>query len=133
MNAIISFDEISDFIEKEFKIRPVFNSISHKGFEIRYKPHSFMPTLCIRFHIDAICNNVIYMSYDCAAATSLLIAGAVTYIEDRVPDGIEITTADKNVIIHLERIEQIEKTLKYIKLNNVTFEDSSVNATLAIV
>lgn len=43
MNAIITYKEISDFIEKEFKIRPKFTTIDEKSFEVSYKPGVFMP------------------------------------------------------------------------------------------
>ena len=43
MNAIITYKEISDFIEKEFKIRPKFTTVDDKTFEVSYKPGVFMP------------------------------------------------------------------------------------------
>ena len=32
MNAVITYKEISDFIEKEFKIRPKFTTVKEKTF-----------------------------------------------------------------------------------------------------
>ena len=37
MNAVITYKEISDFIEKEFKIRPKFTTVDEKTFEVSYK------------------------------------------------------------------------------------------------
>lgn len=34
MNAVITYKEISDFIEKEFKVRPKFTTVDEKAFEV---------------------------------------------------------------------------------------------------
>ena len=54
MNAVITYKEISDFIEKEFKVRPKFTTVDEKTFEVSYKPVVFMPTISVRFHIEAM-------------------------------------------------------------------------------
>ena len=51
MNAVITYKEISDFIEKEFKIRPKFTTIDEKTFEVSYKPGVFIPAISIKFQI----------------------------------------------------------------------------------
>ena len=54
MNAVITYEEISDFIEKEFKIRLKFTTVDEKTFEVSYKPVVFMPAIVVKFHIEAI-------------------------------------------------------------------------------
>ena len=100
MNTVITYKEISDFIEKEFKIRPKFTTVYEKAFEVSYKPGVFMPAISVKFHIEAMRKDIICMSYDCGTAASLMIAGVVAYLEKKNPSGIEVNTADKRVNIY---------------------------------
>lgn len=79
MNAIVTYNEISDFFEKKFKICPKFTTIDEKTFEVSYKPGVFMLAIAIKFHIAAMRKDVVCMSYDCNTAASLMIAGIVAY------------------------------------------------------
>ncbi len=133
MNAVFTHKEISDFIEREFKIRPMFSAVDEKTFEVSYKPSVFMPEIAVKFHIEAMRKDVVCMSYDCGTAASLMIAGAVTYLEEKIPDGLEVNTADKRVNIYPQRFKQLEKVLEYVALSDIAFEENAVNVTLSMV
>ena len=133
MNAVITYREISDFIEKEFKIRPKFITIDEKTFEVSYKPGVFMPTIVVKFHIEAMRKDIVCMSYDCGTAASLMIAGVVAYLEEKIPSGIEVNTTDKRVNIYPQRFKQVEKALEYVALSSIAFEENSVNVGLSMV
>ena len=133
MNAVITYKELSDFIEKSFKIRPKFTTIDEKTFEVSYKPGVLMPTIAVKFHIEAMRKDVVCLSYECGSPASLMIAGVVAYLEEKIPSGIEINTADKRVNLYPHRFQQMEKVLEYIALSNISFEDNAVNITLARV
>jgi hypothetical protein len=133
MNAVITYKEISDFIEKEFKIRPKFTTVDERTLEVSYKPGVFMPTICVKFHIEAIRKDIVCMSYDCGTPASLMIAGVMAYLDEKIPSGIEVNTTDKRVNIYPLRFKQIEKVLEYVVLSNITFEDNSANVVLIMV
>lgn len=133
MNAVITYNEISDFIEKEFKIRPKFTTVDEKTFEVSYKPGVFMPTISVKFHIEEMRRDIVCMSYECGMPASLLIAGAIAYLEEKIPSGIEVNTTDKRVNIYPQRFKQIEKVLEYVALSNITFEVNSANVALTMV
>ncbi len=133
MNAVITYREISDFIEKNFKMRPKFTTVDDKTIELSYMPNVFMPTIAVKFHIEAMRKDVICMSYDCGTAASLMIAGIVAYLEEKIPNGVEVNTTDKRVNIYPQRFKQIEKVLEYVALSNITFEGNSVNVALTMV
>lgn len=82
MNAVITFKEVSDFIEKESKIRPRFTTINEKTVEVSYKPGVFMPAISVNVKIEAMRQDIVCMSYECGTAASLMIAGIVAYLED---------------------------------------------------
>lgn len=133
MNAVITYKEISDFIEKEFKIRPKFTTVDEKTFEVSCKPGVFMPGITVKFHIEAMRKDIVYMSYDCGTAASLMIAGVVAYLEEKIPSGIEVNTTDKRVNIYPQRFKQAEKALEYVALSSIAFEENSVNVGLSMV
>jgi hypothetical protein len=133
MNAVITYREISDFIEKNFKMRPKFTTVDDKTIELSYMPNLFMPTIAVKFHIEAMRKDVVCMSYDCGTAASLMIAGIVAYLEEKIPNGVEVNTTDKRVNIYPQRFKQIEKVLEYVSLSNITFEGNSVNVALTMV
>ena len=133
MNAEITYKEISDFIEKEFKIRPKFTTVNEKTLDVSYKPGMFMPTISVKFHIKTMRNDIICLSYECGNAASLMIAGVVAYLQEKIPNGIEVNPSDKRVNIYPQRFEQLEKALEYVALSNIIFEEKSVNVALTMV
>lgn len=132
MNAVITYKEISDFIEKKFKIRPKFTTIDDKTFEVTYKPGVFMPAISVKFHIEAIRKDILCLSYECGMPASLMIAGVVAYLEEKLPCGIEVNTTNKHVNIYPQRFKQIEKVLEYVALSNITFGENSFNVALTM-
>lgn len=133
MNAIITYNEISDYIEREFKIRPQFTAVDEKTLEVSYKPGSFMPTFAIKFHLMAMRKDILCLSYECGNAASLMIAGVVAYLQEKIPNGIEVNTNDKRVNIYPLCFKQIEKVMEYVELSNISFEENSVNVVLTMV
>lgn len=133
MNAVITYKEISDLIEKEFKMRSKFTTVDEKTFEVSYRPGVFMPAISVQFHIEAMRKDIICMSYECGTAASLMIAGMVAYLEEKIPSGISVDTTDKRINIYLQRFKQIEKMMEYVELSNITFEGNSANVALTMV
>ena len=133
MNAVITYKEISDFIEKEFKIRPNFTTVDEKTLEVSYKPGVFMPTISVKFHIEAMRKDIVCLSYECGTPASLMIACVVAYLEEKIPSGIEANTTGKRINIYPQRFKQIEKVMEYVALSNITFEENSVNVGLSMV
>lgn len=133
MKASITYKEISDFIERKFNVRPVFTTVDAKSVEVSYKPHSLLPTIGVKLHIDAMRKDVVCLSYECGTPASLMIAGVVAYFEEKIPNGLEVNTTDKRVNIYPQRFKQIERVLEYVALSNITFEENAANVALTMV
>ena len=130
MNAIITYKEISDFIEREYKIRLDFTALDAKTIEISYKA-GFLPSIGIKFHIGAVRKDIVCISYDCSF--SMIISGIISHLEAKIPNGINVDTDKKRIDIYTQRLEQLEKVLKYVELSDITFGGDSVNLKLAMV
>ena len=91
-----------------------------------------MPTISVKFHIEAMRKDIVCLSYECGTPASLMIAGIVAYLEEKIPSGIEVNTTDKRVNIYPQRFKQIEKVLESMVLSNLTFEDNSAKVALTM-
>ena len=130
MNIIITYKEISDFIEQKFKIRPTFSSVNKNILNVSYKPVAFIPSIDIKFVIDEISDDSVSISYDCGAAAALMIAGVVTYLNENIPNGVDVNTTNRKVKIYPQQIEQVEKALNYVALSDIAFKEDFVNVTV---
>lgn len=133
MTASITFKEISDIIEKSFNVRPLFSSNDNITMVASYKINAYLPAIEVEIHIDALRKDVICLSYNCNAATAMMISGAVSFIEGKIPSGVEINTTDKRIIIYPQRIEKISQALDYVELNSITFNQKGVDVGLNLV
>ena len=133
MNVLITYKEISDFIEQKFKIRPLFSSIDRRTLNVSYKPMAFMPSIDIKFVIDEISDDSVFISYNCGAAAALMIAGVVTYLNENIPNGVDVNTTNRKVKIYPQQIEQVEKALEYVALSDITFDENSINIALLLI
>ena len=133
MNVLIIYKEISDFIEQKFKIRPLFSSIDRRTLNVSYKPMAFMPSIDIKFVIDEISDDSVSISYNCGAAAALMIAGVVTYLNENIPNGVDVNTTNRKVKIYPQQIEQVEKALEYVALSDITFDENSINIALLLI
>lgn len=133
MKATITYKEISDLIEKEYNIRPKFSATGEKGLEASYKAGFLMPTITIKLHIEAVRRDAVYLSYDCGEGAALMIAGAIAYLKEKLPSGIEINTTDKRVNIYPGQFKQLEKALEYVTLSDISFDEENVKVSLSMV
>ena len=133
MNAVISYKEISDFVERQYKIRPMLNTVDTQTVEVSYKPGALIPAIVIKFKIDEVSDDIVQLSYDCGKGAAFVITGALAYLEQKIPQGIEVNTTDKRIKVYPHQIKELEKALEYVALNKVRFEDSSINLALMIL
>lgn len=133
MKTVITYKEISDFVEKQYKIRPMLNTVDLQTVEVSYKPGTFIPAIVIKLRIDEVIDDVVHLSYECGKGASFVITGAVAYLEQKIPKGIEVNTADKRIAVYLQQIKELQKAMKYVALNKVSFEDNSINLALMII
>lgn len=130
MYITITYNELSELVYNKFNVRPIFITIDEKTFEVGYKPSVFIPNVCIQFHIEMINKDNVCLSYECSVPTSLMIASIVAYIKETIPSGVEVNTINKYINIYPQRFKQIEKTLEFVTLSNITFVEDKVNVEL---
>lgn len=130
MNITISYNEITKFVSTKFNVKLEFEQIDEKTLAVLYKPGNFLPTLHVDLHFDAICADSIELSYNCSKATDLLIAGAVLYLQTKIPSGIVVDTSQKRIHVDLNKLGDFEKVLTNIMWAGITLEKESANVAL---
>ena len=92
-----------------------------------------MPTIVVKFRIYSMRKDCICLSYECGSAASLIIAGAVDYLKEKIPSGVEVKTADKRVNIYPLHFDHVDKLYEHIALSEITFEEKCVNVGFNVV
>ena len=103
-----------------------------KTLAVRYKPGRILPALEVGLHVDAVHEEEVELSYNCSVAMGLLIAGAVAYLQERIPSGVDVDTARKYIRVDLGGVEQLKKFVTKMSLTDITFEKEAVNVELKL-
>lgn len=65
-------------------------------------------------------------------SVSLLIAGAIAHLQDRIPSGIEIITTEKRINIHQKNIEKLKEVCEHAEISDISFDKNSLNLSLEL-
>lgn len=133
MNVKVLFEEITNYVAKHYHIRPQLKYVDDKTIEASYSPGLFIPPAKIAIHIDAMRKDVVCVSYQCSSAVNMLISGAVGHIGNKLPKGVEIDTEEKRINVFLEQIDELEKALKYVQLEDIRFSADGVELVVSLV
>lgn len=133
MKTSVSYTEMSNWISKRFRISPAFRRMDEKTLEVSYKPGSFIPTVRMAFKIEAVRKDIICLSYDCSMPVSMLIAGAVGHLQNKIPNGIEIKPEEKRINIYLGKVDKLQKALEHVAPTELSFGEEEACVTLALI
>ena len=127
MKVELSYEEIINYVERNFFIRPQLVYIDERTVGIEYKPSRFLSAMSIRIRIDGCRKDVVCLSYECSAPMAMIISGAVGHLGNKIPQGIDVNTTDKRVVIYLEQVEVLEKPLSYVELETISLCDDHID------
>ncbi|MDE5760608.1 MAG: hypothetical protein K2I11_06595 [Bacteroides sp.] len=132
MKVSINYTEITNWVSNHYRIALTFKRISPNTFEASYNPGVFIPTVHITIKIENFQENFICMSYDCSMPISMLIAGAIGHLQERIPEGIEIKPDEKRIRIYLEKIDKLQPALEKVSLSNLSLNEECAELTLEL-
>lgn len=133
MNIEVFFEEISNYVAKHYNISLQLKFVDNKTINVCYNPGRFFPSATITFHINAMRKDVVCLSYQCSTAVNLLVSGAIGHIENKIPKGVEIDTSERRINLFLERIEELEKVLKYVQLEDICFSADGAEIVVSLI
>ena len=108
MKAIITYNEILDFVENKFRVRPTLSRIDSRNLEVSYRPMAFMPAITIRLCVESVSQDEVVLSYMCNSVVEMMVGEIVTYFKQMIPNGVDVNTTTRKVNIYPKRIEQLQ-------------------------
>lgn len=126
MKVELSYEEIINYVERNYFIRPQLVYIDERTVDVEYKPSKFLPAMSIRVHMDSYKEDVVCLSYECSAPMAMIISGAVGHFGNKIPQGIDVNTKEKRVVIYLDQIAVLEKPLSYVELETISLCDNHI-------
>lgn len=101
---------------------------------VNYKISSLLPTtITIEIQLCSIENNNLHFFYNCSMATSLVIKGLITSLQNRIPQGISIDTTNQRIIVNLLALDLSKGVFQNVHLCNLTFQSNSLLVELNFV
>lgn len=132
MDIQITYAEIAEYCVKKIKLSPSFTCHDERTLEIYYRPISFLPPISFKIRIEAVQNETVFLSYDCGNATSMVFNGVIIYLENTIPQGIDVNTENKQINLHLLRMKQLQNFLQYVELKDILFDETVVHLQLIV-
>lgn len=132
MITTIGFDEIISYVEKNYSIRLQLKQIDEQTLEVSYKPGLFIPTIAIKIRIEAVRKDIVCLSYESSTSMSLIFAGLVSHLDQKLPNGVVINTENKRIDIYLEQIKQLEKVLQVLHPSSIMIQEDAISLVLSI-
>lgn len=133
MNIKVHYEEVADYMEKHYKIRPQLKCIDDKTLEVSCRLGRFIPPMTLQIHIEAMRKDVVCMSYECGAGMAMLIAGAVEHLDNKLPRGIEIKTDDKRANLFPDHVNEIRKVMEYAQLDGIHFHEDGLEFSVSLI
>lgn len=77
-------------------------------------------------------DGTICLSYDCAMALSLVISGAIKFLEKELPKEVLFDTSKKQVTVFLKKFVELQEVLLYLTLSDISFAEDSMAITVSL-
>ena len=130
MKAIISYQELVDYIENHHKVRLNISYVDDKTLNVSYQVTRFIPAVSLNVKIEDVTNETLLFTYDCSTATRLLIRGVVSFLKEQLEEKFLTVDDGRNcVLIHIANIEPIQKAFEYVTLSDIVFVTDAVEVT----
>lgn len=101
---------------------------------VNYKISSLIPTtIAIKIQLCSIENNNLHFFYNCSMATSLVIKGLITSLQNKIPQGISVDTTNHRIIVDLLALDVSKGVFQNLHLCNLTFQSNSLQLELKFV
>ena len=129
MLTTITFNELKEIISNKTndKVNLDFCYVNYNTVKVSYKPMAFLPAVNVNVQIREVGNSWIILSYNANNAVDMIIKGLASYLENHIPKEIvNLDTSNQLVTIYPDKIEQLQKPLEMIDLQQLYFENGKV-------
>lgn len=139
MKLNIPLTELSSLIKakahKDIQLRQISERTLSIGYVINVKVPiigTINKTIEIRITVKSIVGDDLHLSYDAGASGDLIIKGLVKLIpQEKFSSTIDFKE-NSIVILHLGKIEKLQEPLKYIQINDISFNEEEAKIDFSL-
>lgn len=132
MKAVISYNEITEFIRENYNCRISLRMVDSKTLALSWRLLAILPEVTVRFHIEVQEDNVLKLTFEDKEMILLMLRFASKFIDVNCQQVMTVNTEEDCVIIDLGRVVELEKFLKRVRLAEVEFEPENVVVTVEV-
>jgi len=127
MNVQLTYNEIMNYVKSQFHVEPIMEAVDSKTLRITYKMNMFVPAVSVDLHVDSISNGTVVLSYKCLDIVNGLLGSVIGLVEQKIPrHKIEILTDTRQIKIHLNAFEELDRVLSIVEPAGITFNNDAV-------
>ena len=129
MKLQIPFNELEAFVLKRHNQQVKLTFVDEKTISITKK--LVIKDATVNISVDQIAGNDISMSYQAGFGIEWIIKGVLMWFKESISGFVE-EQEDNKLLLHLNRIEQLNNILEKIEIKTVNFDDLNVNVAFIV-
>ena len=129
MNLQIPYKELEAFLMKKYDQQVKLQFANESTISITKKVVFKDATVCVS--VDKITGNDIILSYQAGFGIELIFKGALIWFKKSI-SGFVNELEDNKLLLHLDRIDQLNNILEKIEIKAVYFDDLNVNVAFIV-
>ena len=129
MKLQIPFNKLEAFALKRYNQQVKLGFVDEKTISITKK--LVIKDATVNISVDQIAGNDISMSYQAGFGIEWIIKGVLMWFKESISGFVE-EQEDNKLLLHLNRIEQLNNILEKIEIKTVNFDDLNVNVAFIV-
>lgn len=129
MNLQIPYKELEAFVMKKYNQEVKLGFVDEKTISVTKKV--VIKDATINISVDQVAGNDISLSYQAGFGIEWIIKGALMWFKESISSFID-ELEDNKLLLHLDRIDQLNNILEKIEIKAVNFDDLNVNVAFIV-
>jgi len=124
MKLQIPYNELEAFLMKRYNLQVKLEFVDEKTISIT--KNVVIKDATVYISVDQIVGNDISLFYQAGFGIEWIIKGALMWFKETIIDFVEEQEENK-LLIHLDKIEQLDNTLEKIEFQAIGFDEANAN------
>ena len=129
MNLQIPYKELEAFLMKKYNQEVKLGFVDEKTISVTKKV--VIKDATINISVNQVAGNDISLSYQAGFGIEWIIKGALMWFKESIKDFVE-ELEDNKLLIHLDKIDQIDAMMDRIEILDITFDKVNANVSFKV-
>ena len=129
MKLQIPYKELEAFVLKKYDQQVKLEFVDEKTMSVTKKV--VIKDATVNISVDQVAGNDISLSYQAGFGIEWIIKGALMWFKETIKDFVE-ELEDNKLLIHLDKIDQIDGMLDKIEILDITFDEVNANVAFKV-